>query len=415
MASLRKIVTATFLTTILLCDEVIAGLELGPITVLSNRNEPFTAEMDLFGAETISLFNINVQLAPKEQFEKLGVEWHPSLENISFDLKTTATGKSVLLTTAEPVTSSFFRLVVGLFGPNGQSFRDYAIYLVDSTTSLKRSPAKAAPLLTNINVMAETHPFPTITERPAASNYLDEHEEYRVSDSFEDVAFGSQPSSKRMDQGEGTVYAAKSGVVGWQGVNSTTGAAAHIFTIHTNSSSLDVRDPSTSLAIQSQVHNSVLNTLMHGLEILQPSEESPSGVQFLIQANVPLAKVNLPRVMTAALSPASIRHPGRDDTSAKENAAETDEEHYESRSASSDRNGFLFSSATLVSDSIPLIPEESLDFEDQATNPSDKSAVATLIKQGCKFHKVNVSEKGTQSWELFCLKTGFVTVEINPN
>lgn len=412
MSSLRKIVTAIFLTTILLCDEAIAGLELGPITVLSNRNEPFTAEMDLFGAETISVLNIHVQLAPKEQFEKLGVEWHPSLENISFDLKTTATGKSVLITTAEPVTSSFFRLVVGLFGPNGQSFRDYAIYLVDSTTSLKRSPVKAA--LTNIRVMAETHPFPTITERSAASDYLDEHE-YRVSDSFEDVAFGSQPSSKRMDQAEGTVYAAKSGVIGWRGVNSTMGAAAHIFTIRTNSSSLDVRDPSISLAIQSQEHNSVLKTLIHGLEIPQPSEESPPGVQFLIRANVPLAKANLPSVTTAALSTGSTQHPGRDDTSAKENAAEIDEEHYDSRSDSSDKNGFLLTSATLVSDSIPLIPEESLDFEDQATNPSDESGVATLIKQGCKFHTVNVSGKGTQSWELFCLKTGFVTVEINPN
>ena len=410
----KKIVTVIFLTTILLCDEAIAGLELGPITVLSHRNEPFTAEMDLFGATTISPLDVNVQLAPKEQFEKLGVEWHPSLENISFDLKTTATGKSVLLTTAEPVTSSFFRLVVGLFGPNGQSFRDYAIYLVDSTTSLKRSPARAAPLVTTTSVMAETHPFPTITERPAASDYSDERE-YRVSDSFEDVAFGSQPSSKRMDQGEGTVYAAKGGVIGWQGVNSTMGATAHIFTIHTNSSSLDVRDQSTSLAIQSQEHNSVLNTVMHGLEILQPSEESPSGVQFLIQANEPLAKSNLPRVMTAALSPESTDHPGRDDTSAKENAAEADEEHYESRSASSNKNGFMLTTSTLVSDSIPLILEESLDFEDQATNPSDESAVATLIKQGCKFHKVNVSEKGTQSWELFCLKAGFVTVEISPN
>lgn len=415
MASFRKIVTATFLTTILLCDEVIAGLELGPITVLSNRNEPFTAEMDLFGAETISLLNINVHLAPKEQFENFGVEWHPSLENISFDLKTTATGKSVLLTTAEPVTSSFFRLVVGLIGPNGQSFRDYAIYLVDSPTSLKRSPAKAAPSLTNISVMAATHPFPTITERPAASDYLDEHE-YRVSDSFDDVAFGSQPSSKRMDQGEVTLYAAESGVIGWQGINSISRATARIFAMHSNSSSLDVRDPSTSLAIQGQEYNSALNALKHGLEILKPSEESHSDAPFLISANVPQAKnSNLPRVTTAALSPKSTYYPGLDGTSAMENAAETDEEHYESRYASADKNGFPLPSATLVSDSIPLIPEESLDFEDEAMNPSDESAVATLIKRGCKFHKVNVSKKGTQNWELFCLKTGYVTVEVNPN
>ena len=122
--------------------------------------------MDLFGAETISPFDVNVQLAPKEQFEKLGVEWHPSLENISFDLKTTATGKAVLLTTAEPITSSFFRLVVGLFGPNAKSFRDYSIYLVDSTASLKRSAAKAAPALTNISVTAESHPFPALWRRP---------------------------------------------------------------------------------------------------------------------------------------------------------------------------------------------------------------------------------------------------------
>ena len=130
---------------------------------------------------------------------------------------------------------------------------------------------------------------------------------------------------------------------------------------------------------------------------------------------LPQAKTNLPRVTTAALSPESTYHPGSDGTSAKDNAAETDEEHYEGGSASSDKNGFLLTSTTLVSDSITLIPEESLDFDDQAANSSDESAVATLIQQGCKFQEVNVSETGNQSWELFCLKTGFVTVEINPN
>jgi len=414
MVDVKYIFMAALVATIPCFAEAVAGLELGPITVLSNRNEPLTAQMDLFGAETVSLLNINVQLAPKEQFEKLGVEWHPSLENISFDLKTTAAGKSVLLTTVEPVTSSFFRLVVGLFGPNGQAFRDYSIYLVDSPASLKRSAAKAAPSLTDISVMAKPHLFPSVTERPVASDYLDEHE-YRMSDSFEEVAFGSQPPRKRMDHGEGTVYDPQSGVIGWRGGNSTSRATAHTLTIHTNSSSLDVRDPSTSLAIQSQEYNSVLNTLEHGLEILKPSEESHSGVPFLIPANLPQAKTNLPRVTTAALSPKSTYHPGLDDTSAIDNVAETDEKHYESRSASSDKNGFPLPSATLVSDSIPLIPEESLDFEDEDTNPSDENAVAALIKRGCKFHKVNVSKKGTQNWELFCLKTGYVTVEINPN
>ena len=67
--TIQKIVTVIFLTTILLCDEAIAGLELGPITVLSHRNEPFTAEMDLLGATTISPLDVNVQLAPKEQLK----------------------------------------------------------------------------------------------------------------------------------------------------------------------------------------------------------------------------------------------------------------------------------------------------------------------------------------------------------
>jgi hypothetical protein len=40
--------------------------------------------------------------------------------------------------------------------------------------------------------------------------------------------------------------------------------------------------------------------------------------------------------------------------------------------------------------------------------------VGALIRQGCNFHAIEVSENGAESWRLRCPKTGFVEIQISP-
>lgn len=143
----RFLVAATSLLAGLL--PLSAGaLGLGEIELRSALNQPFLAEVPVNADDAAELAELRIELAPRETFERFGIERPAFLSDLAFSLQATGPRSGVIrITSDRPVTEPFVTLLIEARWPRGRLLREYTVLLdppVFSGEALPRTPAEAA-------------------------------------------------------------------------------------------------------------------------------------------------------------------------------------------------------------------------------------------------------------------------------
>ena len=148
-----------FAALILLLPVNSHALGLGDIEVHSALNQPLDAEISLLSAESVSLQEINVELASIDAFAQAQVERPVFLTKIKFrpDRKKDGT-LYVRVTSEESIKEPFLDFLIEVNWPNGRLLREYTL-LLDPPVLLDESPG-------SIRVPATTATTQAIQEAP---------------------------------------------------------------------------------------------------------------------------------------------------------------------------------------------------------------------------------------------------------
>ena len=141
---LRRFAQLLALTTLAWTGTVHA-LGLGDINLRSALNEPLDAEISLLSATPEEIRALTVQLAPRETFQRYGIDRPQFLSGIEFNVENTARGGVVRLRSRQPITEPFVTILVEAVWPRGRLLREYTV-LLDPPTFARPDSAAAAPV-----------------------------------------------------------------------------------------------------------------------------------------------------------------------------------------------------------------------------------------------------------------------------
>ncbi|HEX6999788.1 MAG TPA: FimV/HubP family polar landmark protein [Gammaproteobacteria bacterium] len=120
-----------------------SALGLGDIELHSALNQPFEAEIELVSATPEELDGLKVQLAPRETFERYGLDRPEFLSSLEFELAKNNLGRDVVrVTSSRSITEPFVTMLVEVSWPRGRTLREYTV-LLDPPVLLPQ-PAAAA-------------------------------------------------------------------------------------------------------------------------------------------------------------------------------------------------------------------------------------------------------------------------------
>ena len=88
------------------------GLSLGSVTVESYLNQPLRLRIEILQLEDTRLDDVTVQMAPTDDFVRLGIERVEILSSVRFRTEESADGAHVLLTSNAAITEPYLRFVL---------------------------------------------------------------------------------------------------------------------------------------------------------------------------------------------------------------------------------------------------------------------------------------------------------------
>ncbi|MGW8248614.1 MAG: FimV/HubP family polar landmark protein [Acidiferrobacterales bacterium] len=121
---------------------------LGRLKVKSALNEPLNAEIPLTDVSRRDVRSLEAGLAPRSQFEALGIERPSSLSNIKFTISKRLDGTYFIqLTTRRPYAEPFLHMLVQLDWAGGRLSREYTALIDPPYLSSARPSSITAPRL----------------------------------------------------------------------------------------------------------------------------------------------------------------------------------------------------------------------------------------------------------------------------
>ncbi|HEX4376259.1 MAG TPA: FimV/HubP family polar landmark protein [Steroidobacteraceae bacterium] len=121
------------------------ALGLGEIHLKSALNSPLDAEIDVVGASPEDLSALKATLAPRDQFERAGLDYPSYFASLKLTPEKTADGRNVLhVRSVESVTEPFATLLVEADWPRGHVLREYTVLIDPPVFSSTQSPGSAA-------------------------------------------------------------------------------------------------------------------------------------------------------------------------------------------------------------------------------------------------------------------------------
>jgi len=119
---------------------------LGRLTVLSGLGEPFSAEIEVFGAAD-EISSLSARIAPQSEYAAQGYERSAVLDTVRINVGKRADGSAVLkLNSAQPIEDPFMELLVQMDWQNGRLSREYNA-LLDPPGFGERALAQSLPVI----------------------------------------------------------------------------------------------------------------------------------------------------------------------------------------------------------------------------------------------------------------------------
>ena len=126
---LRKLALAVGLASVLGSEMAIA-LGLGEIKLNSTLNQPLNAEIKLLQTRELSLDEILIGLAGKDDFKNAGVDRVFFLSDLKFQVIMGAAGSTVVrVTSKKPVLEPYLNFLVETQWPTGRILREYTLLM----------------------------------------------------------------------------------------------------------------------------------------------------------------------------------------------------------------------------------------------------------------------------------------------
>jgi len=175
------------ISALLLAPQAAFPLGLGDIRLNSALNEPLSAEIDLVAPTAEELGSLSAQLAPRELFQRVGIDRPAFLDTVHFQVGRGRDGRNVLLvSSAAPISEPFVTFLVEVNWPRGRLLREYTVLLdppvfapeeaaMPAPVAAARTPRAAAPA-----APAQPRPAPAPVTRPAAAPAAQSPSSYRV-------------------------------------------------------------------------------------------------------------------------------------------------------------------------------------------------------------------------------------------
>jgi pilus assembly protein FimV len=136
------------LAVALLCfvaSSKVFALGLGDIEITSVLNNPLKAVVELTSATDAELEELKVNIASSEAFARVGVTRSRILNDFSFDVGRSPSGKPVIrISTTEPVRDAFLEFLLEVVWSKGRLVRQYTV-LVDPPYTMPVTPVAPRP------------------------------------------------------------------------------------------------------------------------------------------------------------------------------------------------------------------------------------------------------------------------------
>ncbi len=162
---------AKILAVVLLLAPISASpLGLGDIRLQSALNQQFDAEIDLISLGQTRIDDISVRLAPREAFERAGLERPLFLSRLQFDVEPgPGNTASIRIRSDQAVREPFLNFLVEVNWPSGRLLREYTV-LLDPPLFLDETPsAIQAPAVSAVEAPATATASPVREAAPAAA------------------------------------------------------------------------------------------------------------------------------------------------------------------------------------------------------------------------------------------------------
>ncbi|AZS52042.1 hypothetical protein DM558_15235 [Entomomonas moraniae] len=139
MVKVHQLVAA-IATTITLSTSSAYALNMGSISWKSSYGQPLDARIELSDAKNLQASDIKSSIANTNDFSKAGLEYSPTLSNLSFSTIINPDGTGYIkITSAKPIKEPFMNFLIDVNWPNGKASKEYTI-LLDMPESKATTP-----------------------------------------------------------------------------------------------------------------------------------------------------------------------------------------------------------------------------------------------------------------------------------
>ncbi|MCC5868217.1 MAG: hypothetical protein JJU27_06865 [Gammaproteobacteria bacterium] len=143
------------------------ALGLGSIDLRSGLGQPLDAEVALTSATAEDLASLRIEVAPREAFDRYGLERPAFLDSLRFDITSRRDGIPVVrITSTQPIREPFLTFLVEARWARGRLLREYTV-LLDPPTFMPE-PSAAAPVTAPRATPAQPDERSGRVTRPAA-------------------------------------------------------------------------------------------------------------------------------------------------------------------------------------------------------------------------------------------------------
>jgi pilus assembly protein FimV len=123
------------------------ALGLGEIELKSALNQPLNAEIELVSATSEELESLRVELAPRDTFERYGIDRPAFLSDLLFNITRDASGGAIVrVASVQSITEPFVTILVEANWARGRLLREYTVLL--DPPVLMPAPAIQTPVAT---------------------------------------------------------------------------------------------------------------------------------------------------------------------------------------------------------------------------------------------------------------------------
>ncbi len=168
MVKVHQLVAA-IATTITLSTSSAYALNMGSISWKSSYGQPLDARIELSDAKNLQASDIKSSIANSNEFSKAGLDYSPTLSNLSFTTTINPDGTGYIrITSTAPIKEPFMNFLVDVNWPNGKVSKEYTILLdiPESKTAVPTEPKASNSTKNTVNNTSSVN-----TPNQASSTY----------------------------------------------------------------------------------------------------------------------------------------------------------------------------------------------------------------------------------------------------